>query len=289
VYREKVLITIKRKITQKTSVFCNIACSPGTPRPAVAQSLATVIDYKIFLPPASANVDALTVDDLLPTSIPTAQIMMPSRFSPPTGYGSRALSPKELFLAWDIPLWAIPASSRRNELHHLPPLKALLSQADALVSALSLPARLLGSAPLAPIPVPLLSTRTWLAHPDDALHTVKGVWLPHAWMDDSVLSAKAAKADKAALPLHLWTRRIALALETPTRSLPALWDWQFGRVCRTLVRDFCAYMRSKHPRMEQLRLVDRWSTVRGGQQPHAGLLGVRQRFAGRVRCIGTIL
>jgi hypothetical protein len=135
-----------------------------------------------------------------------------------------------------FPCGQSPPKPRPGALHQLPPLKALLSQANALISALSLPSKSMGSTPLAPIAVTPLSTDSWLAHPDDAAHTVKGVWLPHAWMDEAELRAKAAKADKAALPLHLWTRRIALALEAPTRSLPTLWDWQFRRVCCSAAR-----------------------------------------------------
>jgi hypothetical protein len=150
-------------ITTHTSVFCNVSCGVGTLRPAVAQSLATVIDYEVFLPPASVAGTALTLDDLLPTSKPLALIRMPSRFSP-TGYGKRTLSPKELFLAWDVLLWAIPISPRRSDSDNLPPLKALLSQSGAMVAALALPSRALGSSPLAPLAVAPATSRAWIAH-----------------------------------------------------------------------------------------------------------------------------
>jgi hypothetical protein len=140
-------------VTSHTSVFCNVNCSAGTARPAVAQSLATVIDYKICLPPATNDDSLLTLDSLLPTNQPMAMIRMPSRFSS-TGHGARPLSPKELFLAWDVPLWAIPLSPQQAELKLIPPLKALLAQADATVTALALPSRALGNSPLAPLPVP---------------------------------------------------------------------------------------------------------------------------------------
>jgi hypothetical protein len=49
-------------------------------------------------------------------------------------------------------------------------------------------------------------------------------WLPHTWIDETLISAKAAKADDADLSIHLWDQRISLGLERPTGTLPAIRD-----------------------------------------------------------------
>eukprot|EP00980_Cylindrotheca_fusiformis_P022018 scaffold8903_cov106-Cylindrotheca_fusiformis.AAC.3 len=212
--------------------------------PAVPMTLRAIIDHKTYLPPWDPKQDKpLTTEaSLLPVSTPLTPILIPSRFSP-SGFGIRSVTPRELFSAWDLPLWAPVPITRRAAaaaLQGFPPLGPLLRLSDAAIHALGPPALPVQGLPLAPLSTsdPSDLHRSWLPQLQ--------CWLPHDWIDRSLLTPKAAKADAAELPTHLWDKRVSLIFPCPVLALERLRSFFFTVACRSLFRSFLRYMRQSH-------------------------------------------
>eukprot|EP00980_Cylindrotheca_fusiformis_P005545 scaffold1173_cov84-Cylindrotheca_fusiformis.AAC.3 len=213
--------------------------------PAVPMFLRSIVDHKTYLPPwdSSQSGPTLTEDDLLPVATPLAPLLIHSRFSP-SGFGLRSLTPRELFSAWDLPLWSpSPPVTRRataSVLQGFPPLSPLLRLADAAVQLLGPPGSPVHGLALAPLPTldPSDLHRSWLPRLQR--------WLSHDWIDRSLLTPKAAKVDGADLPTHLWDQRISLLFPCPTAALTRLRSFLFSVACRSLFRSFLRYMRQSH-------------------------------------------
>eukprot|EP00980_Cylindrotheca_fusiformis_P027010 scaffold18391_cov83-Cylindrotheca_fusiformis.AAC.3 len=223
-----------------------------SPAPGVPTTLRAIIDHKTFLPHWNPDADPapqLSEDDLLPVATPLAPIRIHSRFGA-SGFGLRSLTPRELFAAWDVPLWTTPPLTRRSTaslLNGFPPLGLLLRLADAAITVVAPPAVPIHGASLAPLSSafdPSDLHRSWLP----SLQR----WLPHEWIDSSLLTPKAAKADNAMLPTHLWDRHISLLFPCPPRSLDCLRAFFFSVSCRLLFRSFRSYMLQTHG--------DRWTS-----------------------------
>eukprot|EP00980_Cylindrotheca_fusiformis_P021935 scaffold8770_cov167-Cylindrotheca_fusiformis.AAC.2 len=209
----------------------------------VPMTLGSIIDHKVYLPEHPAVSTLLTPADRLPVDSPLSLILLPSRFSP-SGFGARSLTPRELLLAWDFPLWAPAPRTRRHTVELLglsPPLRILLQLSDAARRSLAL-----STVPLRGAPLPTLTSntsdggRTWLPS--------LGTWLSHDWIDLSLLTPKAAKADAAALPTHMWDKRVSLVFPCATIVLHRLRSFLFSCACRLVFRSFVTFMRGKHGR-----------------------------------------
>eukprot|EP00980_Cylindrotheca_fusiformis_P023114 scaffold10149_cov91-Cylindrotheca_fusiformis.AAC.1 len=168
----------------------------------VPMTLSAIIDHKVFLPVSPEDPALLTGQDRLPFDTPLSRILLHSRFSP-TGFGARSLSPRELLLAWDFPLWAPPLLTRPQTVGAIsgfPPLRILLQLADAALRCLSPEMSPVAGLPLDPLSSEIIPRdRSWIAP--------LSRWLPHDWIDVSLLTPKAAKADAAAVPSHLCVGR----------------------------------------------------------------------------------
>jgi hypothetical protein len=75
-----------------------------------------------------------------------------------------------------------------------------------------------------------------------------GKYLPHSWVDDSLITEKAGKADDAGVPIHLWDQRISLVLDVPLLVIETMRKWMFKRYCRGLMRSLASFLCRCHGR-----------------------------------------
>ena len=215
---------------------------PLSLEPAIPQTIAAILDHGSYLRPVPEDHVTLRDSDRIAVNAPLAPLLLKSRLSL-SGWGKRCLSPKELFAAWDVPLWA-PRPDRPsvavNLLLVMPPLRILLGVSDALCSTLSLPRELLRGHTLASLQVPVHDPRgEWLPTVDR--------WLSFDWIDSSLLTAKAAKADAASLPTQLWDRRISLLWPSwRPNALERLRHVLFGYTCRRVFLSFRSHLLRVH-------------------------------------------
>eukprot|EP00980_Cylindrotheca_fusiformis_P018324 scaffold5977_cov98-Cylindrotheca_fusiformis.AAC.1 len=228
-------------VTTFTGFFLTRSLPMLTLDGGVPMTLGAILDHKVYLPPAPEDPSLLSGSDRLPFAAPLSRVLLPSRFSP-TGFGARSLTARELLLAWDFPLWTPTPVSRpqaANILGRFPPLRILLQLSDAALRVLSS-----SLSPITGLPLPALaapsapSSKSWLPR--------LSRWLPHDWIDASLLTPKAAKADGAVVPVHLWDRRISLLFPCSSSTLDCLRRFFFSCACRWVFRSLRLYLRSTH-------------------------------------------
>lgn len=227
-----------------TTHSCWFVVRPPLVTPPVVMprhSIASVIDYGVYLPSKLATVDALPLTDLLPFHTPDQLIAIPNRFMDDHSC-MRRLQPKELWSAWDLPSWVPPPISRMRALQaimSIPPLKGLLAMMDAVLPSLHLPSVPLGAAALPSIDPPQVDPRgSWLP-------SIRR-WLPSRWIDGVDISDKAAKADAAAIPKQLWNLRVTLPLAAPTFLLERLRQWFHRLYVRRVFLSMMRFLRREH-------------------------------------------
>jgi hypothetical protein len=69
-----------------------------------------------------------------------------------------------------------------------------------------------------------------------------GKYLVHSWVDATLVTEKAGKADNAGVPTQLWDQRITLVLAVPVRILNIVRKALFRRYCQNLVRSLCTFL-----------------------------------------------
>ena len=216
-------------VTQHKLLWVSLGLPSLVVPPTVPLTVGAILEHRHWLRPCDNPVGLLTSTDRLNTRCLDVSVYLPSAFSP-TGFGSRRLVAKELCLAWDLPLWC--HTDPPPALRSLVPLKSLLALADTTVPFVSQAGPGLGCVSL-PVQVPVLpDDRTWLP--------LLGRWLPHSWVDDSLITDKGAKADGADIPSHLWDLRIRTLFDSPSSSLAVLRRWLFRVACRRLFKSFIA-------------------------------------------------
>jgi hypothetical protein len=178
-----------------------------------------------------------------------------------TGWGARPLNLKEFACSFDFPS---PSHASMDELSIfavLFPLKLLEAPLQHVFESLpsdtsvatSLPLSSLSS--LGPLTSAPASGKTWLP--------LIGKFLPDSWSDETLISDKAAKADAAPVPCHLWDKQSTLVFPQLTaaalagfRSLAIVWQ---RRYMATQLR---FYLKLKHgadwlPRLLRVRLASK--------------------------------
>ena len=95
--------------------------------------------------------------------------------------------------------------------------------------------------------------------------------LPHTWIDESTVTAKAAKSDTAAAPSHLWDQRITLVLPRAAKLIPllrvSLLQWQR----RGLLSEFRCFMKKRYGgKWPQVLLQARQSWLRDSEEYTGG-------------------
>jgi hypothetical protein len=150
-------------------------------------------------------------------------------------WGSRRLTPGELGNAFGLPA-RLSLGGLEEGMFPFVPVQVLMGCLDSLIQSnipvlqpLSTPARRI----LAPVP-----TSTWLPNIQKRLD--------HAWIDQTAVSAKAAKSDASRVPTHLWDQRILLPLPGVHGGLPFLRSrlMRFQRL--RLYTEFRTYMAATH-------------------------------------------
>jgi hypothetical protein len=67
-----------------------------------------------------------------------------------------------------------------------------------------------------------------------------GKYLVHSWVDATLATEKAGKADNAGVPTQLWDQRVTLVLGVLVRILNIV--RVFRQYCRNLMRSLCTFL-----------------------------------------------
>ena len=201
----------------------------------IRRNISHVIDHSLRPERwSSGDVDLLHPEDRLDPSRLTQVVRYATHFSH-DGWGVRSLTPDEVGVAFGLPSWLRPRDLTMDQIDFVPIqildgcLQALCNTSDNVTHLLPTPQpRCLGLPP----------TRTWLPS--------LGKWLPHEWVNLSLVTAKAAKRDDAAPPTDLWDNRINLVLPWATSVLSWLRFRLMMIIRKRLMAEFCGYMRLTH-------------------------------------------
>jgi hypothetical protein len=165
-----------------------------------------------------------------------------------SGFGYRTLSAHELSSAFDLPLWLHPSGEEAcnawltsDAFSKMYPLSLFNIVIDTVLDTL-------GAADLKDAPSNALVSHLPLTLGDDSGVTLPliGRFLPHSWVDVSLITEKAGKADDAGVPIHLWDQRISLVLEVPLSVIATMRKWLFKRYCRGLMRSLALFLSRCH-------------------------------------------
>ena len=212
----------------------------------IQQPLASIINHKLFVPACSDFDGVLNINtDTLPVSQPRVKVRLPR------GYGSaddgaRFLSPAEVLTAWDIPRHFHPAKPTIDLITGLVPMKSILAVFDSVAPLVVSNSQQFGAPPLPPL-------RSHRSDPRGTYLPSIKKWLSQAWIDQSLVTEVAKKADDAAVPTHLWDMRICLPLDVDhkslavRRSLRIFRSLLLDRLKLNVIRSFRHYMTITHP------------------------------------------
>lgn len=264
-------------VTAHSARFITIDAASFSVPASVPHTLGSIISHKLFVPGTAAVESSLSQSDLLPVQDPLAKICLPCHFGL-SGFGLRSLHIQEFGAAWDMPLWSAfqPTKASFDFISSLVPMKTLVAASDAFLATLQLKFSSEGGNPLPALTVaPGDSRGVWLPS--------LNVWLLHDWMDVSLLTAKAAKADNSGIPVHLWNQWVSLALQTPSCTLPTIQNCMFGWTCRRVVTSFCQHMMDTHGSLGTSFRDGTTPGFPGGQQSggEEGTVATRARLAFR--------
>jgi hypothetical protein len=148
----------------------------------------------------------------------------------------------ELACAFDLPSLSHSLVDCHDSFRPLFPLKLLEAPLQHVLTTLvakSAPGPSIPTLPpLTPMVVAPFTGQTWLP--------ALGKFLPDAWSDETLISDKAAKADEAPVPSHLWDNRCKLVLPQLTdsalagfRKLALIWQRKY------MYKQFRAFLRDK--------------------------------------------
>jgi hypothetical protein len=146
-----------------------------------------------------------------------------------TGWGSRSLSVDELGMAIGFPSWL----RRSLMLASFPvvPIQILDGCLRGILPQITARQTL----PTITLAAPVVeSHQTWLPSLQK--------FLPHSWINTSVVTSKAAKRDDAAAPTHLWDARFLLVMPHVARGLPLLGRRLMRRTAYSLFKEFSVFM-----------------------------------------------
>ena len=139
----------------------------------------------------------LTLDSVLHPSDLLGSVLHPTTFFS-SGWGFRALTPDELGITFGFPAWLRSGGLDFIDFPIVP-----VQIMDACLRSILAPQAFVS--PLIPVPqVPVV------ADPEATWFPALQKFLPHAWIDKSTVSAKAAKGDDSAVPTSMWDQRVTL-------------------------------------------------------------------------------
>ena len=212
-------------------------------RNPLRRSIGDFIDFSVRPRPSAANPSILVVQSsaLMPSRFLCTPILIPTSFTA-TGFGLRVLNKNELGHIFGLP--TIFHSLFELENFPIVPVQIL----DAVLSGF------LDSNPsfgTLPSTSSLPSKRLCLPRPIPDFAPVflpeLNRSLPPLWSRVDAVTDKAAKADDASVPLHLWDNRIVPLFSSFTpRVLNLLRDLVMRKYRRKLYLEFLQYLRTRH-------------------------------------------
>lgn len=166
-----------------------------------------------------------------------------------SGEGFRVLTINELAASHGFTRSAILPSFPKHILTY-PPCQLLLSSLEA-IWPIRQPS--IFDVIFQPIMHIFRETRTWIP----ALRR----YLLHDWIDASIITSTASKADDAALPYHLWDNRLELLFPGCTPHLDALRQTLLRWMRRCLVKEISQYLGECFGShwVQDLQLARQWS------------------------------
>jgi hypothetical protein len=173
------------------------------------------------------------------------------RHTHPAVGGAVASLPGELGNAFGLPV-CLSLGGLEEGMFPFIPVQVLMGCLDSLIQS-NLPVLQLLSTParriLAPVP-----TSTWLPNIQKRLD--------HAWIDQTAVSAKAAKSDTSRVPTHLWDQQILLPLPGVHGGLPFLRSRLMRFQRSRLYTEFRTYMAATHGADWSGQLMALWAEMR---------------------------
>ena len=198
----------------------------------VDRSLGHIIKHNERAKPSSPDVSGVYRESsLLQPNDLERMILYPTHMSY-TGWGKRLFTESELSDAFDLPTWCEWNPSIGI------PVKICLEVVQGFLAkhAPELPDPGAHSVKRAPISAP---KHSWLP-------SLK-CFLPGSWADPALISAKAAKADNAKVPVSMWNDRITLIFpEWTPHKLDRLRNIILRRQHRKLYLQFATHMRHRY-------------------------------------------
>ena len=213
----------------------------------LSRTLKHVIDYSIRGQPVDPNhlrdANVYRESDRLHPLQFKKPLVFSSTFSA-TGFCMRELTPREIALAFDFPLWAVPCVA----------LSLLAGSTEPLV-----PLKIVDAAWSSFVTQPTSAGVSVTSFPQGATHaaiatetTVGSTWLsalgrrlPHTWIDPALVTTKSVKADREGVPSQLWDLRISLVLPVTPSALLALRSFMLRVWRHNLLKSFLRYLRDR--------------------------------------------
>jgi len=236
--------------------YKGLSTTPATTQ--LRRKIGDFVEYGLESTACQSQPDSLEVGDLLhPLHLDRAVCYKSGRSH--TGTITRALVPEELGLVYGLPTWLRAGGLDHPSTFAIIPvqildgfLKPVLREAPAERQG-RFDARVPTRAPDRPRPAAV-----WFKSIRAAL--------PGSWIDTTLVTDKAAKSDKAAVPKHLWDQRILLIWPHLTGRLEWLRDKLMHVAMRSIYLEFQAFMVETHGPdwSSRLRLAQEAARHKGG-------------------------
>jgi hypothetical protein len=235
--------------TDSATLFCtnkpNIVPITTILRRTISCILDLSIRCKVCEPPPSPSHDPswLNINDRLdPLNVHCSVLAQTYRSR--TGWGHRPLSSSELAILFGLPLYARCQTIPTLVFEVLLPIQSLQAMLFPFISSDSsqtIPAINDTVIPTAVLP-PIQSLLHTVSDSDQTWLPSLGRFLPHTWVDETLITTKAAKGDNADIPVHLWNSRITLVIPCPISLLDLLRSLALQWQRRRLLTEFRSYL-----------------------------------------------
>ena len=242
--------------------FVGVKCAPVATQ--LRRPIGHIFEYGLRPtfsrgPSADSASTSLSLEDYLHPHDLTRQVLHPTTYYK-TGWGTRALTPDELGLAFGLPGWLRTGGLSATDFPCVP-LQVMDVCLQSLLTVRPGPSPLATPALRPALPTP--ATRSWLPEIQR--------WLSHSWIPLSLITAKAAKHDEAAITTSMWDQRILLVFPWAVSILAFLRQRLMCCLRIRLGREFLTFLREVHGADWSARLTRcRDHSRRGRTRPYRG-------------------
>jgi hypothetical protein len=190
------------------------------------RNLGHVLDHTVRPKPSTEpSGETLTMADRLHPDLKDIEVTFQTSFIA-SGWGRRNLTLDEIGVAFGFPSWLRLCASSLD-VFPVVPIQILDGCLRALPQATT---RHVAIVPPLPPALVEASDSTWLPAVER--------FLPHTWVDASLVTDKAVKHDNADAPTHLWDARCALVCPGSEALLPVLRRGLHAWASRRMLREF---------------------------------------------------